>query len=107
MSATASLGPLRATVSRSEVEDFLYAEAALLDTWSLDDWLLMYEEDAKYEVPATMLPTAISTPTCCSSTTTTRACGLGWRGSTAAAPTRIRALPHQPPDPQCQGGRAG
>jgi p-cumate 2,3-dioxygenase beta subunit len=56
MSATASLGPLRTTVSRAEVEDFLYAEAALLDTWSLDDWLLLYDEDAKYEVPCNDAP---------------------------------------------------
>jgi len=38
-------------VSRQQVEDFLYAEAALLDSWSLDDWLLLFDEDAKYEVP--------------------------------------------------------
>ena len=56
MSATASLGSLRTTVSRAEVEDFLYAEAALLDTWSLDDWLLLYDEDAKYEVPCNDAP---------------------------------------------------
>jgi p-cumate 2,3-dioxygenase beta subunit len=56
MSATASLGPLRTAVSRAEVEDFLYAEAALLDTWSLDDWLLLYDEDAKYEVPCNDAP---------------------------------------------------
>jgi p-cumate 2,3-dioxygenase subunit beta len=38
-------------VSRQQVEDFLYAEAALLDAWQLDDWLLLFDEDAKYEVP--------------------------------------------------------
>jgi p-cumate 2,3-dioxygenase subunit beta len=38
-------------VSRGRVEDFLYAEAALLDAWQLDDWLLLFDEDAKYEVP--------------------------------------------------------
>jgi p-cumate 2,3-dioxygenase beta subunit len=45
MSATA------VTVCRQQVEDFLYAEAALLDAWRLDDWLLLFDEDAKYEVP--------------------------------------------------------
>lgn len=39
------------TVTRSEIEDFLYHEAALLDAWNLDDWLDLYTPDAKYEVP--------------------------------------------------------
>lgn len=43
-------------VCRQQVEDFLYAEAALLDSWSLDDWLLLYDEDAKYEVPCNDAP---------------------------------------------------
>jgi p-cumate 2,3-dioxygenase beta subunit len=38
-------------VSRRQVDDFLYMEAALLDAWALDDWLLLFDEDAKYEVP--------------------------------------------------------
>ncbi|MFZ0907393.1 MAG: aromatic-ring-hydroxylating dioxygenase subunit beta [Mycobacterium sp.] len=38
-------------VCRQQVEDFLYAEAASLDSWQLDDWLLLFDEDAKYEVP--------------------------------------------------------
>jgi p-cumate 2,3-dioxygenase beta subunit len=36
---------------RAHVEDFLYTEAALLDAWALDGWLLLFDEDAKYEVP--------------------------------------------------------
>jgi p-cumate 2,3-dioxygenase beta subunit len=43
--------PERQAISRQQVEDFLYAEAALLDSWQLDDWLLLFDEDAKYEVP--------------------------------------------------------
>jgi len=43
-------------LTRSEVEDFLYHEAALLDDWRLDDWLALYTADARYEVPATDLP---------------------------------------------------
>lgn len=39
-------------VSRHQIEDFLYAEAALLDTWSLDEWLQLFDGDAKYEVPS-------------------------------------------------------
>jgi p-cumate 2,3-dioxygenase beta subunit len=39
-------------VSRQQIEDFLYAEAALLDSWALDEWLQLFDEDAKYEVPS-------------------------------------------------------
>jgi p-cumate 2,3-dioxygenase beta subunit len=45
-----------ATALRSRVEDFLYAEAALLDEWRLDDWLQLLSEDARYEVPSTDRP---------------------------------------------------
>jgi p-cumate 2,3-dioxygenase beta subunit len=41
---------------RQRVEEFLYAEAALLDTWALDDWLLLFDGDAKYEVPCNDAP---------------------------------------------------
>ena len=41
-----------AAVCRHQIEDFLYAEAALLDSWALDEWLLLFDEDAKYEVPS-------------------------------------------------------
>jgi p-cumate 2,3-dioxygenase beta subunit len=40
-------------VSRSEVEEFLYAEAALLDEWRLDEWLALFTDDATYSVPPT------------------------------------------------------
>ena len=43
--------PLRAAVTRAEVEDFLYAEAALLDEWRLDDWFALFAPGAVYEVP--------------------------------------------------------
>jgi p-cumate 2,3-dioxygenase subunit beta len=38
-------------VSRSEVEDLLYREAALLDEWRLEEWLQLLTEDAAYYVP--------------------------------------------------------
>jgi p-cumate 2,3-dioxygenase beta subunit len=41
---------------RQQVEEFLYAEATLLDTWALDDWLLLFDGDAKYEVPCNDTP---------------------------------------------------
>lgn len=40
------------TVTRQQVEDFLYREAELLDEWRLDDWLLLFDEDVRYEVPS-------------------------------------------------------
>jgi p-cumate 2,3-dioxygenase subunit beta len=46
------------TVSRTEVEDFLYAEADLLDNWRLDDWLALLTDDAAYYVPPNDKPDA-------------------------------------------------
>jgi p-cumate 2,3-dioxygenase beta subunit len=37
---------------RSEVEDFLFHEAALLDEWRLDEWLALLTDDARYRVPS-------------------------------------------------------
>lgn len=45
-----------AGVTRQQVEDFLYEEAALLDAWRLDDWLKLLAEDAVYNVPSTDRP---------------------------------------------------
>src|SRR3712207_1233771 len=45
-----------AAVSRQEVEDFLFREAALLDEWRLDEWLTLFTEDCRYVVPSTDLP---------------------------------------------------
>ena len=41
---------------RHAVEDFLYMEAELLDTWQLDDWLQLWTEELTYLVPATDKP---------------------------------------------------
>jgi len=38
-------------LSRSEVEDFLFHETALLDAWQLEEWLALFTQDAVYEVP--------------------------------------------------------
>ena len=38
-------------VTRAEVEDFLYHEAALLDDWKLDAWEKLLTDDATYYVP--------------------------------------------------------
>jgi p-cumate 2,3-dioxygenase subunit beta len=42
--------------ARSEVEDLLFAEAALLDEWRLEDWLELLTEDVIYQVPPTDVP---------------------------------------------------
>jgi p-cumate 2,3-dioxygenase beta subunit len=47
-----------ATVTRAEVEDFLYYEAELLDSWKLDDWLALCTEDVGYYVPPNEKPDA-------------------------------------------------
>lgn len=41
------------TVTRPEVEDFLYHEARLLDEWRLDEWLALFEEGGRLEVTTT------------------------------------------------------
>jgi p-cumate 2,3-dioxygenase beta subunit len=43
-------------VTRQQVEDFLFQEAALLDEWRLDEWYRLFELGATYEVPTTDRP---------------------------------------------------
>jgi len=38
------------TMNRSEVEDFLFHEAELLDAWQTEEWAGLYSEDSLYEV---------------------------------------------------------
>jgi benzoate/toluate 1,2-dioxygenase subunit beta len=40
------------SVQRSDIEDFLYREARLLDTMRFEDWMALFTEDALYWVPA-------------------------------------------------------
>jgi p-cumate 2,3-dioxygenase beta subunit len=44
--------------TRSEVEEFFYKEAALLDEWRLEEWLALLTDDATYHVPPTDVPDA-------------------------------------------------
>lgn len=39
-----------------QVENFLYMEAHLLDEWQLEEWLTLFDPQAKYVVPTTDLP---------------------------------------------------
>ena len=41
----------RNVVTRAQVEDFLYHEAALLDEWRLNEWETLLTDDACYYVP--------------------------------------------------------
>jgi p-cumate 2,3-dioxygenase beta subunit len=45
-------------ITRAEVEEFLYREAALLDAWKLDEWLALLTDDARYRVPSNDAPDA-------------------------------------------------
>jgi p-cumate 2,3-dioxygenase beta subunit len=47
---------LSTSTTRAEIEDFLFLEADLLDSWRLDEWLELFAEDGRYEIPATDLP---------------------------------------------------
>jgi p-cumate 2,3-dioxygenase beta subunit len=47
-----------AAITRAQVEDFLFHEAALLDAWRLDEWLDLLTEDAHYRVPSNDRPEA-------------------------------------------------
>jgi p-cumate 2,3-dioxygenase beta subunit len=46
------------SITRAQVEDFLYEEAALLDAWRLDEWLALLTADAVYRVPSNDRPNA-------------------------------------------------
>jgi 3-phenylpropionate/cinnamic acid dioxygenase small subunit len=39
---------------RREVEDFLYAEADLLDGWQIEEWLALFTADCMYWVPGSV-----------------------------------------------------
>jgi p-cumate 2,3-dioxygenase beta subunit len=60
VSRLASAAPaLRAAdLTRAEIEDFLFEEAALLDEWRLDEWLALFSDDCTYSVPSTDTPDA-------------------------------------------------
>ena len=43
-------------ITRQQVEDFLFDEAALLDEWRLDEWLDLFTQECGYYVPSTDVP---------------------------------------------------
>lgn len=56
MTTTVGAGDRLSAVSRTDIEDFLYLEAELLDEWDLQSWLALYTSDAHYVVPCTNDP---------------------------------------------------
>jgi p-cumate 2,3-dioxygenase subunit beta len=49
-------------VTRADVEDFLFAEADLLDEWKLNEWLALFDEErGGFYMPATDSPGSIHT----------------------------------------------
>jgi p-cumate 2,3-dioxygenase beta subunit len=47
-----------ATVSCQDIEQFLYREAELLDSWKLDEWLTLLTDAVSYFVPPNEMPDA-------------------------------------------------
>ncbi|MDP3175051.1 MAG: aromatic-ring-hydroxylating dioxygenase subunit beta, partial [Phenylobacterium sp.] len=55
--ATATLNREQVTVTRQEIEEWLYAEAEMLDTWNLNEWLALFDEErGSFYIPATDAP---------------------------------------------------
>ena len=45
-------------ITRQEVEDFLYNEADLLDSWKMKEWAALFAENGTYEIPPLGSPDA-------------------------------------------------
>ncbi len=45
-------------LTRTEAEEFLFQEAALLDAWKLEEWANLFTDDGEYLIPATDAPEA-------------------------------------------------
>lgn len=43
------------SITRVEVEDFLFHEAELLDDWRLEEWYQLFDKEAQYLIPSTNL----------------------------------------------------
>jgi p-cumate 2,3-dioxygenase beta subunit len=54
--ANRTTGPL-VGITREQVEDFLFAEADLLDSWRLEEWVALFDQErGGYYMPTTDLP---------------------------------------------------
>ena len=54
---------ITSVVSREQVEDFLFQEADLIDSWQLHEWLDLFTEDGTFYIPSTDLPEGDHTTT--------------------------------------------
>src|SRR4051794_3128961 len=45
-------------ITRQEIEEFLYQEAELLDTWKMKEWVSLFAAEATYEIPPIGSPDA-------------------------------------------------
>ncbi|MBR9912998.1 MAG: aromatic-ring-hydroxylating dioxygenase subunit beta [Gammaproteobacteria bacterium] len=43
-----------------QVQNFLFEEAALIDSWKLDEWLQLFAEETEYQVPPTDLSEGVT-----------------------------------------------
>ena len=43
-------------MTRQQVEQFLFDEAALLDAWRLEEWLGLFTDECAYQIPPTDVP---------------------------------------------------
>ena len=56
MTTATAEGP-HGAITRARIEDFLYAEANLLDSWRLDEWLALFDQErGGYYMPTTDCP---------------------------------------------------
>lgn len=62
MSAT-QIATARLSVTRVQLEDFLFHEAALLDAWELETWLTLFVPGARYLVPPAGSPDDVNPAT--------------------------------------------
>lgn len=47
---------MSSSLTRNDIETFLYEEASLLDSWRLDEWLALFTGTGRYLVPSGDLP---------------------------------------------------
>jgi p-cumate 2,3-dioxygenase beta subunit len=55
-------GVVAVAVTREQVENFLYEEADLLDSWQLNEWLALFDQErGSFYMPATDSPSSVHT----------------------------------------------
>ncbi len=57
------MSTLTNSITRTQVEDFLFREAELIDSWQLNEWLSLFDENGRYYIPSTDRPDGDHTTT--------------------------------------------